>query len=71
MDTTAELARGSETNHTDLVAVLLAEEGDGAEFLGLVERYVAVLIDMDVLTDHVVHHALYLTELFVGDFLEV
>ena len=47
------------------------ETGDGAEFLGLVERYVAVFIDMDVLTDHVVHHALYLTELFVGDFLEV
>ena len=71
MDTTAELARRSETNHAHLVAVLLTEEGDGTQFLGFVEGHVAVLVDMDVLTDHAVDHALHLAQLLVSDFLEM
>ena len=71
MDTTAELARRTEAYHTHLVAILLAEEGDGTEFLCLVEGHVAVLVDVDVLANHVVHHALHLSQLVVADFLEV
>ena len=71
VDTTTELARRSEANHTYLVAVLLAEQGNGAQFLGFVEGHVAMFVNMDVLTDHVVHHALYLSQLLVADLLEV
>ena len=60
MDTTAELARRSEAYHAHLVAILLTEEGNGTELLGFVEGHVAVLVDMDVLADHVVYHALHL-----------
>ena len=71
MDTTTELARGSEANHANLVAVLLAKEGNGTQLLGLIERHVAMLIDMDILTDHVVHHALNLAQLLISNLFEV
>ena len=71
VDTTTELARRAETNHAHLVAVLLTEEGDGTELLGLVEGHIAVLIQGDILTDHLIHHALYLTDLLVCHLLEV
>ena len=71
MDTTTELARRTEAYHAHLVAILLTEEGDGTEFLCLVKGHVAVLVDVDVLANHVVHHALHLSQLVVADFLEV
>ena len=71
VDTTAELAARTEANHTYLVAVLLAEQGDSTELLSLVEWYVTMLVDVDILTDHIVHHTLYLAQLLVGNLLEV
>ena len=44
MNTTTELSRRTEANHTNLVAILLAEEGDGTQFLSLLDRSVAVLV---------------------------
>ena len=37
--------RWTEANHTNLVAILLAEEGDSAKFLSLLDRSIAVLIN--------------------------
>ena len=71
MDTTTELATWTEANHTNLIAVLLAEQGDSTKLLSLVERHVAVLVDVDVLTDHIVYHTLNLAQLLVGNLLEV
>ena len=71
VDTTTELARRAETNHAHLVAILLTEEGDGTKFLGLVEGHITVLIQRNILTDHLIHHALYLTDLLVCHLLEV
>ncbi len=71
MNTTTELARRTETNHTHLVAVFLAEERDGSQFLSLFERHIAMLVQRNVLTNHIVHQPLHLTQFLVGHFLEV
>ena len=71
MDAAAELAGRAEAHHAHLVAVFLAEQGDGPQLLGLVERHVAVLVNVDILANHVVYHALHLAQLLVADFLEV
>ena len=44
VNTTTELGRWTEANHTNLVAILLAEEGDSTKFLSLLDRSIAVLI---------------------------
>ena len=71
MNTTTELSRRTEANHTNLVAILLAEEGDGTQFLSLLDRSVAVLIQRIVGTNHLVHLALYLAKLLISHLLEV
>ena len=71
VNTTTELTRGTETDHAHLVAVLLAEEGDGTELLGLFERHITMLVEGDILANHTVHQTLDLTDLLVVDFLEV
>ena len=71
MDTTTELTAGTEADHTHLVTVLLTEEGDGTEFLGLLEGHVTVLVERDILTDHLIDHTLHLTDLFITHLLEV
>ena len=71
MDTAAELARGSEADHTHAVAILLAEEGDGAQLLGLLHRHVAMLVELEVLTDKAVDQLLHTAQLLVSDLLEV
>ena len=38
------VSRWTEANHTNLVAILLAEEGDSAKLLSLLDRSIAVLI---------------------------
>ena len=67
MNTTAELAARSETNHANLVAILLAEESDGTKLLGFLERSVAMLVQSDVLTDHIVDDTLHLAQLLVSN----
>ena len=71
MNTTTELSRWTEANHTNLVAILLAEEGDSAKLLSLLNRSIAVLIQWIVGTDHLVYHVLYLAELLISYLLEV
>ena len=71
MNTTAELNRIAELYNADLVAVLLAEEGDCAEFLSLLDWSVAELFEFDVLSDSLVNLALNLAKLFVCNLLEV
>ena len=71
MDAAAELAGRAEAHHAHLVAVFLAEQGDGTQLLGLVERHFTMLVDVDVLTNQVVHHAFHLAQFLVGHFLEV
>ena len=71
VNTTTELGRWTEANHTNLVAILLAEEGDSAKFLSLLDRSIAVLIQWIVGTDHLVYHVLYLAELLISYLLEV
>ena len=71
MDATAKLARRPEANHTHLVAILLSEEGDGTKCLGLFKRSVAVFVEREVLTDHIIDDAFHLAQFLIGDFLEV
>ena len=71
MNTTTELAARTEAYDTNLIAILLAEERDGAEFLSLLKRSIAVFVKRQVLTDEVIHHAFHLTEVFIAHFLEV
>ena len=71
MNTTTELTRGAKTHHTHLITILLTKEGDGAEFPGLIERYLTMLVERDILTDHVIHHPLHLAQLFVRHLLVV
>ena len=68
VDTAAELARGSEADHTHAVAILLAEEGDGAQLLGLLHRHVAMLVELEVLADKAVDQLLHTAQLLVSDF---
>ena len=71
MYATTELARWAEAHHAHLVAIFLAEESDGSQLLSLVERHITMLVDVDVLTNHIVNHTLYLTQLLVAHLLEV
>ena len=71
MDTAAELAGRTEANHTHLIAIFLAEEGDGPHLLSFLERGVAMLVERQVLTNHIVDDALHLAQLLVADLLEM
>ena len=71
MDATTELATWPETDHANLVSILLSEECNCTKFLGFFKRSVAVFIKREVLTDHLIDEFLYLTKLFIGYFLEV
>ena len=71
MRTTTELDGRAELDDADVVAVLLTEEGDSAQFLGLLNRNVAVFLQRNVGTDLGVNQVLYLTQLLVGHLLEV
>ena len=71
MDTTTELARGAEANYTDLIAILLAKESDGTEFLGFIKRHLTMLVERNILTNHIINHSFYLAQFFVRYFLEV
>ena len=54
-----------------MVAVFLAEEGDGAKLFSLLDGYVAVVGEGNVLAYACVYYALYLLNLLVGYLLEV
>ena len=69
--TTTELDGRAELDDADVVAVLLTEEGDGAQFLGFLDRNVAVFLQRNVGADLGVDQMLYLTQLLIGHLLEV
>ena len=71
MDTATELHARTELHHAHPVAILLAEEGDGAELLCLLDRHVAVVLKRNVLTDHIVDEALHAADFLIGDLLEM
>ena len=71
VDTATELTRRAEANDTHLIAILLAEEGDGSEFLGLIERHLTMFVEGDVLTDHIINHPLHLAQFLVCNLLEM
>ena len=71
VDATAELATRSKAYHTHLVAVFLTEESYCSQFFGFCQWHVAVLLQWDVLTNHVVDDTLHLTQLLGSDLLEV
>ena len=71
VDTTTELTRRAEADHTNLVAILLAEKGDGTNLLCLLEGQVAILLERNIRTNHLIDHTFHLTDLFVSHFLEV
>ena len=71
MATATELNAGTELNYTNLVAILLAEEGNGTQFLCLLHGSVAVFLKGQVLTDTFVDQMLNLTNLLGSNLLEV
>src|SRR5574344_154459 len=71
MDTTTELCGRTETNYTYLIAIFLAEERYSSQFLSFLDRSIAVLIQRKILTNHIIHDTFYLTNFFIGYFLEV
>ena len=71
VDTTTELSRRTEANNTNLVAILLAKEGDSAKFLSFFDRSIAMLVEWIVGTNHLVDHTLYLAKFLVCYLLEV
>ena len=58
-------------NDAHPVAVFLTEERDGAQFLGLFYRHVAVVLQGQVFADFGIDDAFHFAQLFVGHFLEV
>ena len=54
-----------------MVAVLLAEEGHCAEFLGFGDGHCAVFLEGQTLADHLVHAAFHIADLLMAQFLEV
>ena len=71
VDTTAELSRRTEAHHANLVTIFLTEERHGTELLGFLDRRVAMLVEREVLADHLVDDVLHLTELLSRHFLEI
>ena len=69
--TAAELDGVAKLNDAHLVAILLAEEGNGAELACLLNGDVAVLGQGDVGTNLGVDDVLYAANLFIGHLLEV
>ena len=67
----AELHALPELHHAHVVAVFLAEEGDGAELLGLLDGDVAMVLQGDVLADAGIDDALHLAQLLGCHLLEV
>ena len=71
MATTAQLHAWPEFHYANPVAVLLAEESDGAHSLSLVHSGVALLLEVDILANELVNPVLHFENLLVGEFLEV
>ena len=71
VDTSTELTTGTKAHHSHLVAILLAEEGDGSQFLGLLYGRITVLVQGEVLAYHVVDDTLYLPQFLGSHLLEM
>ena len=71
MAATTELYAATELYNTYLVAILLAEEGNGTQFLGFLDGSVAIFLQGQVLADTLVNKVLYLADLLGCNLLEV
>ena len=71
MATTTELNTGAELYHTHLVTIFLTKQGNGTEFLCLLYRIVAILLQRNILTNLSIDDVLHLTELFRCHLLKV
>ena len=71
MATAAELHGVAELHHAHLVAVFLAEEGDGPHLACLVDGAVAVFLEGDILANLLVHKVFHLAQLLGCHLLEV
>ena len=71
MATATEFHAVAELHDAHPVAVFLTEERDGAQFLGLFYRHVAVVLQGQVFADFGIDDAFHFAQLFVGHFLEV
>ena len=71
VDTTTELNTRTKLHHADPVAVFLTEQCYSSELLSLLYRHVAMILQRDVLTDHIVDDTLNLTDFLVGYLLEM
>ena len=71
MNTTTELTAWTEANNTNLVAILLTEEGYGTHLLCLLHWRITMLVHWIILTNHLIDKLLYLTKFFISNLLEV
>ena len=71
MAAAAQLHTGAEADHSHAVAVFLAEEGHGAEFLGAGHSGGALLIEGEVAADQFVNPLFNSRYLLIGQLLEV
>ena len=71
MDTTTELTTWTEANNTNLITILLTEEGYSTHLLCFFHRCVTVFVHRIISTNHSVNKSLHLTKFLIGDLLEV
>ena len=71
VDTSTELDRRTELNHTYPFSVLFAEESDSSQFFGFFDRNIAVFFQRNVSADLGINQMFYLADFFVCHFLEV
>ena len=71
MNTTTELTAWTEANNTNLVAILLSEEGYCTHLFCFLHWCITMLVHWIILTNHLINESLYLTKLLIGNLLEV
>ena len=71
MATTAELNAIAKLHDAHVVAIFLAEEGDGTQFLGVFNGHVAMVLQRNVFADAAVDDAFHLTDFLWCHLLEV
>ena len=71
MTSATELHALSELNHAHLVSVLLSEEGNGTQLLGLINGHVPMVLQRNILTNACIDYLLHPAQLLVGNLLEV
>ena len=71
MTSTTELYAGAELHNANLVAILLAKEGNGTQFLCFLDRRIAEFLEWNVGTNLLVDDMFHLAQLLWSDLLKV